>query len=482
MSEESRSGDDALPDTGGLAMDLAMEEARNDPSLRGHVAAFLADQRALIADQRHHLHLQLRPALAEKWLGVFLRAATAAVGIAFATAVTVMVWDAAHANGLLIEPFTVPPDLAARGLTGQVVASQLLDKLTAMQNATQSYRAPQSYTNNWGDDLKVEIPETGVSIGELRRFLREWLGHDTHISGEVWRTDSGIAISARPGGDGGATFAGPESELDGLVQKAAEHVYAQTQPFRYGNYLRPPGRFREAHASYLRLTKSESARERAWAWYGIAVLSGVWQGKTIEGLWAYRKAVAANPDLTIAWSGIGSAENQRGHTEAGLAAYRRLEELISRGGMADIAPGSVEYVRLQWTQNIPNYFGDYREALRRTRLGAAMPDQQGLQLVFRHNIVRALARQHDTRAARAILRDQLLPEGTSTRNVAGATTSLIVEAAQEIGAVWCRPKQRPNALFSLQTAWMYRCFWVRDCDHGRLWPSQSWEMSRGQRR
>ena len=59
-----------------------------------------------------------------------------------------------------------------------------------MQNATTSSRPPQSYASNWGNDLKVEIPETGVSIGELHRFLRDWLGHDTHISGEVWHTAS----------------------------------------------------------------------------------------------------------------------------------------------------------------------------------------------------------------------------------------------------------------------------------------------------
>ena len=46
----------------------------------------------------------------------------------------------------------------------------MLDKLIAMQNGTGSVRPAQSYANNWGDDLKVEIPETGVSIGEAIVF------------------------------------------------------------------------------------------------------------------------------------------------------------------------------------------------------------------------------------------------------------------------------------------------------------------------
>ena len=35
--------------------------------------------------------------------------------------------------------------------------------------------------------LKLEIPETGVSLSELDRFLREKLGHDLHIGGEMVR-------------------------------------------------------------------------------------------------------------------------------------------------------------------------------------------------------------------------------------------------------------------------------------------------------
>src|ERR1700759_198236 len=85
---------------------------------------FLEVQTALAADQRHHLHEQLKQIhldIWEKWLGVILRAATAVVGMAFASALAWMVWVAAHSDGLKVEPFNVPADLAARGETGQVL-------------------------------------------------------------------------------------------------------------------------------------------------------------------------------------------------------------------------------------------------------------------------------------------------------------------------------------------------------------------------
>src|SRR5689334_24487473 len=107
-----------------LAVSLALGGAS-----RTKADAYLDDQRQHIHEQLKQIHLDIF----EKWLGVALRLATLCVGIAVATGACVMVRDAAHSNGLLIEPFSVPPDMAEKGLTGQVIASQVQDKLTMMQ-------------------------------------------------------------------------------------------------------------------------------------------------------------------------------------------------------------------------------------------------------------------------------------------------------------------------------------------------------------
>src|SRR5262249_38163062 len=141
-----------------------------------------------------------------------------------------LVWDASHSNGLLIEPFSVPPDLAQSGMTGQVVAAQLLDQLVAMQAQTTSQRAPKSYVNSWDEKgIKLDIPETGVSLAEVYGFLRDRLGHDTRVSGEIVRTQSGIRLTVRAGADGADRVSGPDSDLDGLVLHSAESVYRFTQ-------------------------------------------------------------------------------------------------------------------------------------------------------------------------------------------------------------------------------------------------------------
>src|SRR5260221_7523961 len=137
MSEEKETSESGCEAEGGLnpvAVALALGGASREKA-----DAFLDDQRALVDDQRHHLREQfkhLHLSVWEKQLGVLLRVATAVVGISVATALTLMVWDASHSNGLRIEPFSVPPDLAARGMAGEVVAARVIDRLNLMQSQT----------------------------------------------------------------------------------------------------------------------------------------------------------------------------------------------------------------------------------------------------------------------------------------------------------------------------------------------------------
>ena len=409
-----------MPDTSGLALDLAMEEARSDPSLREHVAAFLTDQRGLIADQRHHMREQFGPQLRqlhlgvwEKRVGVFLRAATAMIGLALATGAGLMVWDAAHSKGLIIEPFSVPPSLVERGLSGEVVASRMIDRLTAMTKS-ESSRAVQSYANNWGDNIKVEIPETGVSIGELRRFLKNWLGQDIRISGEVTRTGDGIAVTARTSGEAGATFTGKEEDLGALVQQAAEHVYEVTQPYRYANYLDrnfdPQGleqRVAKANAIYRRLIAGDDPVERAWAWNGLGTNEFRYHLNDRLSAEYYRKSLAETPDFTIGYFALAARYLVLNNTEKTLANYRVASRLLHRDTVPGLNPHFLRYARLNTDSYIAGLVGDYGAMVALNKAGAELPDdfsavQRG---PFRAGAIIGMAQQHDLAAVRAYLRE-----------------------------------------------------------------------------
>src|SRR5215469_15361848 len=200
MAEEAEgieANGDARPGIDPAAMALALGGASREKA-----DAFLDDQRALIAEQRHHLHrqyTQLDLSIWQQRLGVLLRIATAFVGIAIAAGLGFVTWNAAQSNELIVDTFSVPPDLLQRGVGGEVLAGQLVDRLVAMQAKTTSFRASQSYSNSFGENIKLEIPETGLSLTELDRFLREKLGSNTHISGALFRTALGLRLTVRVG-------------------------------------------------------------------------------------------------------------------------------------------------------------------------------------------------------------------------------------------------------------------------------------------
>jgi hypothetical protein len=410
VSEETV-GAESAPENPGAGVDPVAVTLALGGASQERADSFLRKQEAFIDDQRHHIKEQLLPSILEKWLGVLLRLATVVVGLAVAGALGFMVWDAAHSKGLVIEPFSVPPDLAQRGLTGEVVAGQMIDKLTTMTKS-ESSRAVQSYANNWGNDIKVEIPETGISIGELRNFLREWLGHDIHSTGEIFRAADGITVTARTSGEEGATFTGKESDLDALVQKAAEHVYEVTQPYRYANYLDrnydPKGaaqRVAKATQIYRRLIAGDDRKEQAWAWNGLATLQFNFYADNLKSSWYYQKALATDPDFTLGYYALSARNGPLGQEEE---SFRNTMEFIRRAeqGTPELNPRYASSAVAQAKGRALYVVGDFAAAVPILVEGAERTDSFSVlsRVNFTSFALAAMAQVHDPAAMRAYLK------------------------------------------------------------------------------
>ncbi len=406
MAEDSEIGAsvDADPtfEVDSAAVALALDGARYDPALRGDVAGFLQDQRALIADQRHHLHEQFRH-LSLKYFSERLKVALQVFVSVGATAVALfiagLVWQAATDKGLVIEAFSVPPDLAAKGITGQVLASQLEDKLDALQAATDSGRAATTYSNDWGHDIKVEIPETGVSISELQRYLREWLGHETRIEGEVFHTAEGLKLTVRTGGEAGDSVSGGEADLDHLLQVGAEALYARTQPYRYAVYLHENGRPAEARAAYQKLESEGAVSERAWAFVGEAAM-----GPAVRrSLALVRQALALDSDLALAWRNVGSGDDALGYAEDSLQAARKALALLGRPDHGGFSDRTAAVTSRNAQADVAEALGDFGEAVRAFDAVRLLPSYYGSREVAGVQRAQDLALGHDIEAAQAAL-------------------------------------------------------------------------------
>ena len=357
------------PVSSSAAMAIGIRKGRAGGKADAVFDSFLRDQQRLIKLQTEHLHEQRELILSRlRWgrfsdrLKALLQVLTALVGVAFAGAVAVMAWQAHEDHGVSIAAFSVPPDFAQRGLTGQVIASEVLDRLSQLQASTVTARPASSYANDWGGEIKVEIPETGVSIGELNRWLRDWLGSATRITGEVVRTPSGIAVTARAGEAAGRRFQGAEGDIDRLVGQAAEAIYAQTQPYRYAVYLQSSGRTAAALAQYQWLARRGPAEDQPWGYAGWS--SALQQRGDFEGGAAVvREGLQRGLQLydSGALNNLSISENALTRFDA-LATARRVEDELQRTGRGfgalsrDAALENIEGA-------IADRLGDYRAVI-----------------------------------------------------------------------------------------------------------------------
>jgi hypothetical protein len=187
----------------------------------------------------------------------------AVLAVALVAAIAWAVAAAASSRAVVIEAFSVPPELARRGLTGEVVAQRFLDRLGEMQSKSNSVRAPASFADAWSGNLEVEIPSTGVSLDDISRALRGWLSNDTRVTGEVLVEANNLRVAARASGKAPAEATGPAEALDATLQQAAEQFFAQQQPYLYAIYLQNEGRTDEALAVTRSLALTGPPGERA---------------------------------------------------------------------------------------------------------------------------------------------------------------------------------------------------------------------------
>ena len=199
------------------------------------------------------------------------------------------------------------------------------------------------------------MPYAGVSLGELRREARDWLGSEKHLSGDVVQLPRGkVAISFRtPLGSG--RVEGPGDNLDALLGQAAVLLFQTTQPYRYGIWRQRNGAStEELRTLFTALTRSSDPREAAWGYHGLAV--GV-ATSVAESRAYYDKAFAAQPDFLPAFTNLPFYFAAEGHD---LEAHRAFAEAAKAlaAGAEDYTPSHAKHYGLSAQASVAAYEGD----------------------------------------------------------------------------------------------------------------------------
>lgn len=339
-------------------IELAMETESADASPDSPAQSLLKKQGHLIDEQLRLTRFQV---FNERASGA-LRVLTGAAGVTIAAILAAMAWSAAHDRTVVFDAFSVPPELVERGVTGEVVASRFLDHIKAIHNASEGQRPDQTFRDNWSAEPTVAIPGAGVSVADIRGVLRAWLGHETHFGGEVIRTERGFLVTARTEAVAARTVEGPAAELDNTLRSAAEALYREAEPFRFGSYLFRQGRRAEATAVLEPLARRGPIGERPWAWSILTILYSL-EGDQRKSLAAAQAILRADPDFVLGHAFTANTAYYIGLSELELASYRAAANARRSAGMTAEA---FRMRRLSTESEIAGLTGDFESALART--------------------------------------------------------------------------------------------------------------------
>jgi tetratricopeptide (TPR) repeat protein len=335
---------EALAGAEAFAAAVAAKLSGNDPGVARKTEEFLSEQTRLLRVQRehlkdehearlHYLRGQAREVDIRRFalrLRVGFQLFIALVAVAIGIGAAVMIRDAVTSRRVVIEPFDMAPNVPAQVPGGKIVASGLLDELSRLQDATRSRVQRLDLSNAWASQVKLEVPETGISLGELSRLLRGRFGHDVHIDGDLIETAAGgLALTVRGSGVPPKTFSGSATDLEKLTTQAAEYVYAKSQPVRWAYYLQNAGRGEEAIAFCRAALGSASKDDRPYllnVWANSINNTG---GSTREALALFRTALKLKPDYWIAHNNVINSLWLLGDEEG---AWRAGEDLRKAAG------------------------------------------------------------------------------------------------------------------------------------------------------
>lgn len=379
--------------------------------------------RLLLIDQRRLVQEQIGLARNERFrarIKAVRDGALMLTVIALAVGAGWFVWSASRANGIVLEAFSVPPAMAEAGFTGEVVAGNLRDRIRTMQAVAETWASVAGADAEDADeDIAFEIPQTGVSISDLERYLRGRLGRQTVVQGEVIRLPDGrVTVTVRAGRAPGVSFQGSEAEAPALMQKAAEHVLKTTQPLRYAGWglstaaaKSDPARKAEITADLSTvlepLTKAGPPAERAEALVNLAYVRSA-QGRDADAIPLTYRALDLDPSNVPALGTLSTAEIQTGRWQRaqdyalrGIEQCRRGRQLRNRSEwVAEVCVPAFRATALFAEADYGGMASNYQLL---ADLALARGDAEGASGIL-VDAPEMLARQHDFDGAERILR------------------------------------------------------------------------------
>ena len=437
-------------------VEIAMEAEASGKAPTGEAAALLRRQAVLIDQQIGLAGKQFVLASNEIFrnrIRAIRDIAIAALVVALVVAVGTVVWSASRTTGLVIQPFSVPPELVEDGLDGRAAAALFQDELVRLQTATVSARPAASFRNDWSEAITVEVEAGGLSLTDAYTALTRWLGQETYISGGLSRTPDGLELVVRTS-DGTAVTVqgGPADRRGDLMRQSAERIYEQTQPYRAGVYLAaeadalPPGPEREAlidraRSIFTTLVASPSATERLWGYNGLQRVDSASAQDALAILQPALEIDRQHPLILLNTAGLLYVVGQ---DEAALQVVQRAASSVSRrDNLAKVHADRRDSLPLIVEAQLADLSGDWLHALEVRTRNASRFESPQVWAQSQRDRVDTLIALHQPSAA---LRLNDAPQLVSDQIARSGTRSLYLPDAEAAASL----DQWPQAMAALE--------------------------------
>jgi tetratricopeptide (TPR) repeat protein len=249
----------------------------------------------------------------------------------------------------IIEPFEVPSDLAAQGLTGRAVVNKLVDEMNLIIQKANANPQRETFssitvgTEETLDNIDIPgVPGAQASLKALSDYIKKSLFNrqSTRVKGEIFKKDNKLYLTIRIVGKPHENLSPLEmqnmrdiNELDKTMLRAALYVYKHTQPYLIALFLyeNDKGGFEQEINGITNLvdgTNNKGRKELAslynlWGRYLQEKSPPDYEG-TIE---KYKKTTEIDPEFAVAYYSWGNVLASMGKYDEAVDKYKKSAEI-----------------------------------------------------------------------------------------------------------------------------------------------------------
>ncbi|MGH8397235.1 MAG: tetratricopeptide repeat protein [Gammaproteobacteria bacterium] len=393
-----------------FAESLAMGATSENPKMSERAAKYLDEQIAHLQREAalHDLHAenlklqsqalrsqhkQLRSQRLHDRIRTVYQSALSLVALLVLAIIAYGFYSAATDQSVVVNQFQVPPAFAAEGNSGTVVASAFLDRLNTLQASTRSSQAARALQDAWSNNIQLQVPDVHVSLGDIRRTLHQWLGHESQINGDLVQQGNQIVLTVRGTGFAAKTFTGTPDALPTLINNAADYVFGQAEPYFYAAYLEENSQDAQAIQLLQADFPGASAREKPWilnAW-GNALAD---LNQNAAAADKYRQAIRIDAKIWLVYGNLEDSQISLGEEEVAYQTGIAFERAIRRGHWFAAQAQPIQYTAVDYLRmDLPAV---HRELLADEAAHGGQGTQLGQDAPY---VAEMLARMHDNRQA-----------------------------------------------------------------------------------